>query len=140
MEFQQLLQDIGAILAIRDIWDIFIYIIFFMSLVTLVLIPDKNMQSTMLMSLVLLFTVVDKVRPASPNNDFLVPGFDDQGFATFLIHIGMFVFPLIAGTLVRSRSQKGKRAMPLGILTGILGGLYAAAFFFSNGGLGDIPL
>ncbi len=133
---EQLLQDIWGVLQYEDIWDLFIYIIFFMSLIMMMLIPDKNLQPTLLMSAVLLFTVIDKVRPETPSNVFFVPGFDDRGFGTFMIHIGMFVFPLIAGALVRGRTDKDKRALPLGILTGIIAGVYTLLFVLENNGIG----
>ena len=46
-----------------------------------------------------------------------------------LIHIGMFVFPLMGGALIRGRARNAKRGMPVAILAGVLGGLYAAGSF-----------
>ena len=129
---EQLLHDIGGILAVRDVWDVFIYVMFFMTILMLILIPDKNMQPTTLMTIVLLLVVVDKVRPHSPGGAFLIEGFDNGGFGTEIIHMGMAILPYIAGALVRGRTQKERRAMPLGILTGIIGSVYAIAFFMAN--------
>ena len=128
---EQLLHDIGGILAVRDVWDVFIYVMFFMTLLTMILIPDKNMQPTTLMTIVLLLTIVDKVRPHD-GGAFLIEGFDNGGFGTEIIHMGMAILPYIAGALVRGRTQKERRAMPVGILTGVIGSVYAIAFFMSN--------
>ncbi|RMG90204.1 MAG: hypothetical protein D6712_00275 [Chloroflexi bacterium] len=140
---QDLLSNIGQVFNIYSPWDVFIYVIFFLSLITLMLIPDKNMQPTLLMSVVLLFCIIDKVRPAAgrpwSTGEFIMPGFDDLGFGTLLIHIGMAIFPIVAGTLIRARSEKQKRGTPMGILTGMIAGVYAIAFFFSTGGIGATP-
>ena len=128
---EQLLHDVGGILAVRDIWDVFVYLLFFMTLVMLILIPDKNIQPTTLMTVVLLLLIIDKVRPKN-GGEFLIEGFDNGGFGTLLIHIGIAILPFIAAGLVRGRSQKDRRAMPLGVLTGIIGMVYAFAFFMSN--------
>ena len=131
-----ILTGVVDILRPEGIWDIFIYIMFFMSLIMIVLIPEKNMQPTMLMYGVLLCAVIDKIRPSGYDPDFLMPGFDDKGFGTLLIHLVMFTFPLMAAGLIRGRGPKDKRGVPVGIMTGILGGVYAAGHFLTTGGIG----
>ncbi len=133
---EQILKDVVEILRPDGIWDIFIYIMFFMSLIMIMLIPEKNMQPTMLMYGVLLCSIIDKIRPSGQDPNFVMPGFDDKGFGTLLIHLVMFTFPLMAAGLIRGRAQKDKRGIPVGIITGLLGGVYAAGHFLTQGGVG----
>jgi hypothetical protein len=129
---EKLLQDIVAIIRPADVWDVFIYGIFFLSLISLAFIPDKNIQPTMLMSAVLLFALVDKVRKAAGAAQALpIEGLDNNGFATLLLHIGMFVFPMMSAGLLRVRGKQGQQARPLLILTGLVAGIYAVGFFLT---------
>ena len=114
---------IANILLPQNIADIFIYFVFFMSLLMLFFIPEKSQQSTYLMFFVVFLAVIDKIRQAT--SEIPVEGLDNDGFATMLVHIGMFVLPLIAAGLIRGRGRKDKRGVPIGILIGLLAGLYA---------------
>jgi hypothetical protein len=118
-------------------WDIFIYLVFFLALATLLFIPDKNLQPSLLMTVVVLATIVDKVRNAG---DLPVPGLDDRGFATLIIHIGMFTLPLLSAGLIRGRGKHDKRAIAPSILTGIIAGVYFIWFQISFNPMGQTPL
>ncbi len=121
---------IGNILLPQNIADIFIYLVFFLSLLMLALIPEKSQQSNYLMFFVLFLTVIDKIRQST--NDLPIPGLDNQGFATILVHVGMFVFPLMAAGLIRGAGRKDKRGVPVGILIGLIAGLYAVGTIFEG--------
>ncbi len=137
---EQLLQDIWRIIGPTNMpWDIFIYILFFLSIVVVITIPDKNMQPNVVMWIVLLAVVVDKVR-GSTGGDVILPGFDDRGFGTLMTHVIIAIFPFIAAGLIRGRKRNDKRGIPIAILTGIIGSLYSGLFFFSTGGLGEVPI
>lgn len=82
------------------------------------------------MFFVLFLAIIDKVRQAT--TEIPVPGLDNDGFGTMLIHIGMFVFPLMAAGLIRGRGRNDKRGVPLGILIGLIAGLYAAGTIFEG--------
>ncbi len=122
------MEEVLAIIIPDSIADLFIYIIFIMTVITLALVPEKNMIPTMLLTAVLFFCVVDLVRQANPDS-IPIEGFDNTGFATMLIHVGMFVFPLMGGALIRGRARNAKRGLPVAIMAGVLGGLYAAGSF-----------
>jgi len=121
---------IAEILLPGNLADIFIYLIFFGSLLMLVFIPEKSQQSSYLMFFVLFLALIDKVRQAT--DQIPIEGLENDGFATMLIHIGMFVFPFMAAGLIRGRGRKDKRGVPLGILIGLIAGLYAAGTIFEG--------
>jgi hypothetical protein len=119
---------ISEILLPQNIADIFIYLLFFLSLVMLALIPEKSQQSNYIMFVVLFLAVLDKIRQSMTNRPF--EGLENDGFATLLIHVGLFVFPLIAAGLIRGPGRNDKRGVPVGILMGLIGGLYAVGTIF----------
>lgn len=130
-------QQIVAILRPDSLSDIFIYAMFFLSLITTAIIPEKNVQAPYMMYGVLLFCIIDLLRGRdgsglSSMGTFYVGGesiFSDTGLVTFTIHIGMFVFPMIAAGLIRQQGRKGGAAIPLSILIGLIGGMYAIMSF-----------
>lgn len=107
----------------NPLWNIMLYAIFIFALLTMVSIPDKNMVSTLLMAGVLLAAVVAKLSISSSP-----PILRKREFGMLIINIVMFVFPLLAAGLIRSR-KKG-RAMLFGIITGLIGGGYFFFFWF----------
>jgi len=121
---------ISDILLPQNIADIFIYLVFFLSLLMLALIPEKSQQSNYLMFLVIFLTVIDKIRQST--NDLPIPGLDNTGFATILVHVGMLVFPLMAAGLIRGAGRNDKRGVPVGILIGLIAGLYAVGTIFEG--------
>ena len=121
---------IGNILLPQNMADIFIYLIFFLSLLMLALIPEKSQQSNYLMFFVIFLAVIDKIRQAT--DELPIQGLDNDGFTTLLLHVGMFVFPLMAAGLIRGAGRKDKRGVPVGILIGLLAGLYAVGTIFEG--------
>ncbi len=119
---------IARILLPQNLADIFIYLIFFLSLLMTVFIPEKSQQSSYMMFFVLFLALIDKVRQAT--DDIPIEGLDNEGFATMLIHVMMFIFPLMAAGLIRGRGRNDKRGVPLGILIGLIAGLYAVGTIF----------
>ncbi len=131
-------QQIIAVIRPDSIADLAIYLIFILSIIALATIPEKNVLSPYLMYIVLLCCVIDLVRTAGavPGglNRFRIGGeslLSNTGFLTFLIHIIMFTFPLVAGAMVRRQGRKGGLALPLCMLVGLIGGVYALASFFA---------
>jgi hypothetical protein len=121
IDFQAILRALGPGSGTDLIWSIFLYLIFFLSLIALFLIPDKNMVPTLLMAGVLLCTVIAKlslgIRP---------PILQRQEFGMMIINVVMLIFPAIAlGTI---RAKKNKAAAPA-ILTALLGGTYFFLFW-----------
>ncbi len=123
-------QQIVAVLAPNSLADFFIYLIFILSIVASATIPEKNVQAPYLMYAVLLFCIIDLLR-GDNGQGMPVMGFDNTGFGTFLIHIGMFALPLIAAGLVRRQGRKGGLAVPACLLAGLFGGIYAVMSFLA---------
>lgn len=105
------------------VWNIFLYVLFFLALVTLLMMPDKNLIPTLLMSAVLLATLVAKLSLSSRTRPLL----DEREFGMLIINIIPFIFPLLtAGTI---RAKKTKARAPA-ILTGLIGAVYFFLFWF----------
>lgn len=116
--------EIIALLGPRDgvqlYWDILLYLIFFLALVMLGFMPDKNMLPTILTACVLLLAVIAKL-------DVLEP----KEFGTLVVNCGLFVIPFIVAGMVRnSRSAKAGRVMAPAVIAGSLGGVYFMMFWF----------
>lgn len=103
------------------VWSIFLYIIFFFALITLFLMPNKNMVPTLLVAGVLLFAIVAKLSVSAPNVRGMRPVMRPTDFGMFVINVGMFVFPLIAVGMTRARKN---RTVAPAILTALAGAVY----------------
>ncbi|GEM_PF-625600 len=135
---EDLLQQVGALLRPSSLSDIFIYIIFFLSLIASFVIPEKNVQAPYMMYTVILGCIIDLLRGSGGEGLSSIAGLriagesilSDFGFLTFIIHIIMFVFPIIAAGLTRRFGQRaGALAVPLCLLAGLFGGIYALLSF-----------
>jgi len=124
IDFQQILFLLGPGSG-TPIWNILLYIIFFLGLISLLLMPDKNLVPTLLMAAVLLFAVVAKLSLSVSRGQ--QPILRPAEFGMLVINVGMFALPLLAGGLIRAR--KSKATVPA-ILTGIFGGVYFFMFWF----------
>lgn len=105
------------------IWSIFLYIIFFLALLTLFTMPDKNMVPTLLIAGVLLFTVIAKISLAS--ND---PIFRRREFGMMVLNVAIGVLPFIVAGMVRRGKVRRSNTQVLSILTGIFGTVYFLMF------------
>ncbi len=120
IDFQEILFLLSPGTGQTLIWSIFLYLIFFFGVLTLLTIPDKNMVPTLLMAGVLLFAIVGKLSvTARPSEAIIKP----NEFGMFVINVGMFVFPLIAVGMVRARKS---RATAPALVTAFT----AAVYFF----------
>ena len=91
--------------------------------------PDGNDTATYLILGVMRMCVLDLMRQAG---EFPIPGADDKGFFTFIIHIVMFVFLFITAGVVRSNTkQKAGPVVPIAILTALIAVMYAVSSFFA---------
>lgn len=104
-------------------WTILLYIIFIFALITMLVMPDKNLVPTLLIGAVMLCAVVAKLSiSARP------PILEKKEFGMLIINIIMFTFPLLTAGLVRAK-KKGKVVAPA-IMTAIFGGVYFFLFWF----------
>jgi hypothetical protein len=120
-------QDIVTLLAPGSgqvlVWSIFLYLIFFFALITLLVMPDKNMLPTLLVATTLLFAIVGKLSVSAKNISGGRPIIASKDFGMFVINVGMVVLPLIAVGMTRAR--KNKTAAPA-----LVTSLIAAVYFF----------
>lgn len=94
-------------------WSIFVYIIFFFTLITMLLQGDKALLTTIISAASLLLCVVDKLaifRPAE--------------FGSLVIHAGMFLLPGIVAGMTRDAKSR-----PPAVLASIVGAVYFFAFW-----------
>ena len=121
------LDDILELLALGSglnaVWSIFLYIIFFLALLTLFTMPDKNLAPTLMIAVVLLCSVIAKISLAS--ND---PIFRQREFGMMIINVAMGVLPFIVAGMIRRGKSRSTTATPLSIFTGIIGTVYFLTF------------
>ncbi len=125
---EQLIQDIVSALRPTTIADAFIYGIFFLSLLTLIFLPDGNERPSYLLFGTMFLAAFDLLRTGiqMPFDQSLV---SDMGFVTFFIHLLMAIFPALAAGLTRTRKNKGGFARILGVVTTLVALLYAVGVF-----------
>lgn len=108
------------------IWDILLYLIFFLSIVTMFLIPDKQLTATLLNFTVLFLAVISKLLVSTEPGAFISP----CDLPVLGINAGLFALPLIMAGMVRTRKVGNPPAMITGIATGLMGGGYFFLFWF----------
>lgn len=122
------MEAITNLLVPNSLADIMIYIIFFGCIIQLIATPEKNDTPQYLIFAVMAMCAIDLLREAA-GSSFPIPGFDNKGFGTFIMHIAMALFPMVAGGMTRKQGRKGGFALPMGVLVGIIGGIYAIGAF-----------
>ncbi len=113
------------------IWSIFLYLIFFFTVLTLIKVPDKNMVPTVLVAVTLLLAIVAKLSVSAPNIGSK-PIIAKRDFGMFVINIGMVVFPLIAVGMTRVSSRVNRRANPStgpAVITAVIAFVYFFMFW-----------
>jgi hypothetical protein len=114
ISLQEILRLLGPTAGQGLIYNIFIYLIFFFTLVTMLLQGDKAMLTVLLCAAALLMAIIDKL-------DIFPP----KEFGSMALHAGMFIFPaLVAGM------TKDKKSRPPAVLASILGAVYFFLFWF----------
>lgn len=134
VDFQQILRSLGprteGYSSEYLFFDILLYVIFFLSMVNMFLIPDKQLSVSLLNFAVILFVVFSKVGVASAFNDpatrhpSAILGM--CALPVLAINAAIFVLPLIIAGMVRKTSKFGGTPPSLFIaaLTGLIGGAY----------------
>src|SRR5574341_684100 len=118
LNVQDIIQRLGPNSQPGLVWNIFLYLIFFIGLATMFMQSDKQLLTTLMMAAVAFSAVLDKLQVLRNQ-----PILGQRDFGTLLLHILMFTFPLIVGGLAKAKKSRGPA-----ILTGILGGIYFFAF------------
>jgi hypothetical protein len=111
------LQDILAKLAPRSgvelLYDLFLYVMFFLAVIVMFMQSDKQTFPTILMAAVAACAVIAKLNVLKPKD-----------FATLIINIAMGVVPLIVAGI-----SKAKKSVPLAVIGGVIGVVYFIIFW-----------
>ncbi|GIL12088.1 MAG: hypothetical protein BroJett038_08080 [Chloroflexota bacterium] len=99
---------------IELLYDICLYIVFFLCLIVMFMQSDKQLVPTILAGLVGALAVIAKLNV-----------FDPKAFGSLVINATIFVFPIIVAGIT-----KAKRSQPLAIIAGVFGGVYFFMFWF----------
>lgn len=121
VSFQDILSYLGPSSPPGFIWNIIMYVIFFLALVTMLLQSDKALTPTLLMAVVLAAVVIDKLQIMERQ---AAPLFNQPGLWTFLLHCVMFAVPLLVAGATKAAKSRGPA-----ILTGIIGGIYLFGYW-----------
>lgn len=124
IDIDDIISAIGPRSGQELIFDVLLYAIFFMGMVNMFLIPEKQLMPTMLNFIVIGLAVVSKLLVGTEPDSYITPG----NFATLVFNSGMFVLPLITAGMVRSRFGTPK-AMITCAITGLIGGGYFFIFW-----------
>ncbi|MBL8116842.1 MAG: hypothetical protein J0L63_09715 [Anaerolineae bacterium] len=112
------IQDIIAKLGPRGgvdlIYDILLYIVFFLNLILMFSQSDKQTVPTIFAGGAAALAVLAKLQVFPPRD-----------FGSLVINAGMFVLPLIVVGIT-----KAKKTIPLGVISGVIAGVYFFAYWF----------
>jgi hypothetical protein len=117
---QEILFLLGINAPPGPIWNIMMYIIFFLALITMLMQSDKTLLPTLCMAAVLAAVVIDKLRVM----ENAPPLYGQPGLWTFLLHCVMFAVPLIVAGMTKAPKSRGPA-----ILCGIIGGIYLFGYW-----------
>ncbi len=132
LNFKDVIALLGPGTGQNLVWSIFLYLIFFFGLFTLLRTPDKNMIPTLLMATTLLFAIVAKLSVSANLVRGGRPIIHNKDFGMYAINVAMAVFPLIAVGMTRVTSRVARRSNPAAataIITSLIGMVYFFAFW-----------
>lgn len=125
-QVQPLITDFLANLAPHTLGDVLIYLVFFISLITTFLLADGNNMAGNLLYATIVLAIFNLVVGSDwfyNSNDIV------EAFSAYVALIAMFLLPLVAAGAARARKGKGKLAMPLAIVAGVIGMVHAVGAF-----------
>lgn len=96
------------------VYDIFLYIIFFLNLILMFGQSDKQTIPTIFAGGAAALAVIAKLDV-----------FEPRAFGSLIVNAGMFVLPLIVFGI-----SNAKKVKPLGIISGVFAGMYFFMFWF----------
>ena len=124
----QAMEQLGAFLQTMrpdTLGDILIYLVFFISLLTTFMLADgNNLAGNLLYATIVLALFNVTVGPQWYRNPDIT-----YAFPAFVARVAMFLLPFIAAGAARSKKKKGKAALPLAVLAGVIGLVYAVGAF-----------
>jgi hypothetical protein len=110
ISLQEIIRLLGPNAGYGLIYNIFIYLIFFFTLVTLLLQGDKALTTVLLCAAALLMGLVDKLAIFAPKE-----------FGAMVLHAGMFIFPALVAGMTKDKKSRGPA---------VLAALFGATYFF----------
>lgn len=124
----EVLNQVVEIIRPETMGDLFVYGIFLLSMLNLAFIPEKNDLPVYLHYAIILMCILDLLREGAA---LPIEGTGDTGFFTFMLHIGMFLAPMVSAGAIRL--PKGKRgtnySRMIAILVTMIAMLYAVGSF-----------
>ncbi|MGJ3238450.1 MAG: hypothetical protein ACFE0Q_07070 [Anaerolineae bacterium] len=105
--------------------DFLIYGVFLLALITTFVLADGNDLASNL----LYATIVLAIFNLTVGQDWYNRANINYAFPAYAARVGMFLLPFIAAGAARTKKNKGKAALPLAIVTGIIGLLYSVGAF-----------
>jgi hypothetical protein len=129
MDTSQISELVGGFLTTLkpdSIADYMAYLIFLLALITSATLPDDNAQASNLLTATMLLAIFE----ITVGQTWAVSSAPlEKAFPAYLARIGLFLLPFIAAGSVRVRGKKGRFGLPLSVVIGILGVLYAVGSF-----------
>lgn len=107
------------------IGDILIYLVFFIALLTTFFLADGNELAGNL----LYATMVLAIFNLTVGEQWIGRSDITFAFPAFAAQVGMSLLPLVAAGAARTKKKKGKAALPLSIVAGVIGILYTVGSF-----------
>jgi len=127
----QFMDGVGAFFTTMrpdTIGDILLYVVFFLALITTFALADGNdMASYMLYGTMILALFNLTVGQEWANDQS--GGVYSKAFIVFGTQVALFLLPFIAAGSARSKKKKGKAALPLSILAGVVGMIFVVGNF-----------
>jgi len=122
LTLSNILSNLGPGSGQEMIWSIFLYLIFFIGLVVMMLIPEKQFFASMLNLGVIGLAILAKLMVGDPGDPDTV--ISKCELPTLVINSGIFVLPFIIAGMVRPTKGKPSKAVMPAIIMGFLGGAY----------------
>jgi hypothetical protein len=105
------------------VWDLFLYSIFFLCLINMAFISDKQQLLSIMNFTTMALALFSKLLVGTHRAAMLGP----NDFATLILNIGLMILPLsIAGMARKNKGQKSNHA----IIPALIAGFMGAGYFF----------
>ena len=111
---QEILAALGPRSGPAFVYDMFLYVIFVLSLITMFAQSDKQMVPTLLIGGAAACSVIAKL-------DVIPP----KAFGMLIVNAGILVLPFLTAGIT-----KAKKTIPLCVIIGVLGAIHFAMFWF----------
>lgn len=114
IDMQEIIRLLGPNAGLGLVWNIFLYVIFFFTLIAMLLQGDKALLTTIICAASLMLCIIAKLNIFPPRE-----------FGSLVINAGIFLFPGIVAGMTRDAKSR-----PPAILACVIGAVYFFAFWF----------